>query len=130
MLETLRTNEAYELLAFGDWTSGGCSLLALALDVVFENRGKVVVFGRKTKEGIIPDHALYNIDDYYLDANGLYKSGPEVVESMKRDQGWDCSIKIEKTKYSEKDFLQCEESINLLSKLLLQKGVLRINATH
>ncbi|MUJ20370.1 hypothetical protein [Aliivibrio fischeri] len=120
MLGILRTNEAYELLAVGDWTCGGCSLLASALDVVFEGQGKIVVFGRKTKEGIIPDHALYKINDYYLDGNGLYKSKLEVIESMKKDQGWDHAMKIDTTTYDEKDFLQCMESTNSLSKLLLQ----------
>jgi len=78
--EILSTDEAWSLLADGDWMAGGCSMVAFALQRLLPD-AEVVAVGRRG----IPDHlqlriTLDNGEKVHVDASGLHPEGKVVKE--------------------------------------------------
>lgn len=76
----LDSDEAYEYLPQGTWMSGGCVMLAEALNrLIPESQLKVI--GRAA----VPDHVVVELEEdgvrYYLDYDGL-QTEDELVEKM------------------------------------------------
>lgn len=69
------SDEAYGILSrhgLETWTSGGCSVLAAALEKAVDGRPYALVRG----DGVV-DHIVSRVGDAYIDADGAY-SGPGV----------------------------------------------------
>jgi hypothetical protein len=76
----LDSDEAYDYLPQGTWMSGGCVMLAEALNRLIPG-SQLKVIGRAA----VPDHVVVELEEdgerYYLDYDGLQTEG-ELVEKM------------------------------------------------
>ncbi|KXS55612.1 MAG: hypothetical protein AWU57_61 [Marinobacter sp. T13-3] len=81
----LNTNESFDYLPFGDWTAGGCGLLAESLLRLVPD-SELILVGRLAKS--IPDHFLIRVpmegDWLYVDYDGL-RTHDEVIADFRRE---------------------------------------------